>query len=715
MPAVTTYSLTGDAYVDGVLGDQKWAVTSLSYSFPVSGSYYGTAYGEGENVTSFGALNAGQQTTVRAALRMYAAVANLTFAEISEMASQHADLRFALSNVPGTAWAYFPSTSAEGGDAWFNRTDYNSPVKGNYAYLTFLHEIGHALGLEHAHEHNIMPLDRDSMEYTVMSYRSYAGASTSGGYANETWGYAQSLMVYDIAALQHLYGANYSTNSGNTTYSWSPTTGEMFVNGVGQGAPGGNRILQSVWDGGGQDTYDFSNYATNLTIDLRPGAWTTTFSSQLVKLNWDGSKIAAGNIANALLYQGNASSLIENAVGGSGNDLLTGNQANNALSGGAGNDVLDGGIGADTAVFSGARSQYNLAMISDGSLQIADLRSGAPDGQDVARDVEMFQFADRVYSLKELIGPTINATEPLAYRSVVGTSPSDVTSYDMSLRKAYSLSGDFTSREVRSSSGIDILNGVEILTFADGRLVCDVHDNAAFVYRLYNAVLDRAPDAMGLNSWISALEMGITKHQVANGFIGSGEFKVVYGNLDNEAFVGQLYQNVLNRKGEPEGVGHWTRALDSGTSRTDVVLGFSESQEHINATRQAVEAGLWDQNEAASSVARLYHAVLDRAPDGAGLLRWIDAAPALGLKGVADGFIGSTEFQQKYAGLDNKSFVNQLYLNVLDREGDPGGIANWTNALDTGASRADVVLGFSEALEYQLKMMPLIDQGVWFL
>ena len=42
-------------------------------------------------------------------------------------------------------------------------------------------------------------------------------------------------MTYDIAAAQHMYGANFSTNSGNTTYSWSPTTGEMLINGLGQG------------------------------------------------------------------------------------------------------------------------------------------------------------------------------------------------------------------------------------------------------------------------------------------------------------------------------------------------------------------------------------------------------------------------------------------------------------------------------------------------
>jgi serralysin len=349
MPALATYSLTGDPYIDGLLGDVKWAVTSFTFSAPAHGSYYGSNYGQGEPYDNFAELNSKQHSTVEATLAMYASITNLTFTKITETSSYNADLRFALSDKPSTAWAYFPSTAPEGGDAWFNNSGgyYDNPVKGNYAYATFLHETGHALGLEHPHDGHVMPVDRDSLEYSVMSYRSFVGKPLGGGYTNETWGYPQSLMMYDVAALQHLYGANYAINSGNTTYSWSPTTGEMFINGVGQGAPGGNRIFQTIWDGGGTDTYDFSNYSTNLKVDLRPGQWTTTSAEQLAKLHYDGSEVAIGNIANALLFDGDQSSLIENAKGGSGDDVIRGNWADNKLWGGRGDDVLIGGAGDD--------------------------------------------------------------------------------------------------------------------------------------------------------------------------------------------------------------------------------------------------------------------------------------------------------------------------------------------------------------------------------
>jgi serralysin len=382
MPAIASNSLTGNAYIDGMISEYKWAANSLTYSFPTRGSYYGTAYGSAENLTNFGELNSAQQKMARSALTMYASVANLRFTELAETATQHADLRIAMSDKPSSGWAYHSITAAEGGDVWFSGSTglYTSPIKGNYASYAFMHEIGHALGLGHPHE-NGMPLDRDSMEYTVMSYRSYVGASTTAGLPNETWGYAQSPMLYDIASLQHLYGANYTTNSSNTLYSWSPNTGDMLINGVGQGAPGANKILLTIWDGGGKDTYDFSNYASHLRVDLRPGAWTTTATNQLAKLSADGSKIAAGNIANSLLFQKDARSLIENAVGGSGSDTLTGNETANVLKGGAGqdklsglsgNDTLDGGLGTDTLVGGAGSDIFDVNSVKETSLGARD-------------------------------------------------------------------------------------------------------------------------------------------------------------------------------------------------------------------------------------------------------------------------------------------------------------------------------------------------------
>ncbi len=418
MPATSSISPTGNLYVDGVLTGTKWAVGTLTFSFPTQASYYGTPYGAGQPGNNFQAFNPEQQAATRTILDGFASVANVKFTEIAETSTQHADLRLAESGAVGTAYAYYPSTAAEGGDAWFNSGGgYDSPEKGDYAWLTITHELGHTMGLKHPHETSgsfgKMPADRDSLEYSVMSYHSYVGA-TDPYYTNEQWGYPQSLMMYDIAALQAAYGANYTTNAGDTTYSWSSATGEMFIDGAGQGAPGGNRVFLTVWDGGGRDTYDFSNYATDLDVSLQPGEWTTASPEQLANLG--NGHFAAGNIANALLYNNNSASLIENVVGGAGDDKIVGNAADNLFAGGAGNDTLDGLGGVNTAVFSGDAVHYAVVENADGSFSVTDLRAGSPDGTDLLKNIQYLKFQD-----------TIIAGEPPENTAPVATNDSYAT------------------------------------------------------------------------------------------------------------------------------------------------------------------------------------------------------------------------------------------------------------------------------------------------
>ena len=414
VPAVSTFTSTTDPLLNGVLSGIKWATGSLTFSFPSSGSLYGAYGSSNEPTTGFEALTAAQQTATRAVLQMYSAVANVTFTEVTETSSVHGDLRYAESDAPSTAWAYYPSTSPLGGDIWFNNSKnyYDNPLVGTYAFQTLLHETGHAMGLKHPQDAKgsfaAMPANYDSLEYTVMSYRSYIGAPLTG-YTAGSSSYPQTLMMYDIAALQFMYGANYTTNAGSTTYTWSTSTGQMSINGVGQGAPAGNKIFMTIWDGGGVDTYDFSNYATGVTVNLQPGSWTTASTTQLASLG--GGHYAAGNIANALLYNNNTASLIENAVGGSAIDKLTGNVANNSLKGGAGNDVLDGAAGSDIAVYSGMFSNYSIVQNADGSWQVVDLRSGSPDGSDKLWNIELLQFSD---SLETVGGQTAAAARRAA-------------------------------------------------------------------------------------------------------------------------------------------------------------------------------------------------------------------------------------------------------------------------------------------------------------
>lgn len=102
------------------------------------------------------------------------------------------------------------------------------------------------------------------------------------------------------------------------------------------------------------------------------------------------------------------------------------------------------------------------------------------------------------------------------------------------------------------------------------------------IIRLYDTVFDRAPDIEGLRFWNDAADRGLTLGTMADLFMTSPEFAATYGQPDNRSFVQAMYRNVLDRPGEADGMAFWTRALDRGLAdRGDIVVGFSESAEHV--------------------------------------------------------------------------------------------------------------------------------------
>ena len=435
MATAVSVSATNNAEIDGLLSGYKWTGT-ITYSFPdASSDYPNPYYGDGEPTTS-GFASA--PTQIQAAIN-YAVglILGYTNANIQYAGTNGADIMVAQSPAANpTAYAYYPFNYAPGGDIWFG-TQYNFSLAklGNYYFTTALHELGHALGLKHSQEAGgpanvAVPSAHDSSEYTVMSYRSYVGGSTTSGYTNEAYGYSQTYMANDILALQTMYGADFTTQSSNTVYTWNPTTGQQSINGVGQLAAGGglggsaNRIYETVWDGGGVDTYDLSNYTTNLSLNLNPGASSVFSSAQLAYLG-DGH-YASGNLYNAYLYNSDARSYIDNAIGGSGNDTIIGNAIANALTGGggadtitggAGNDTITGGAGTDTAVYSGGQANYTITYnTTTQTFTLVDLRGGSPDGTDTVTGVEYFQFAGVAVASSTLMTTVI---ETLGSTSVV--------------------------------------------------------------------------------------------------------------------------------------------------------------------------------------------------------------------------------------------------------------------------------------------------------
>ncbi len=469
--------------VEALISGAQWDHTDLTYGFPTSASQYPEGTTEADEPGEFAALTAAQRTAVTQQLATIAAVSGLTFSAASN--APRADLRFAMSSEPETAHASYPTNLGPddaGGTAWFNRVDYNNPIRGNYAWLTFLHETGHALGLKHGHESPAISPGHDSLEYSIMTYRSYLGADIGegSGFTNETWGFPTTLMMLDIAALQQMYGANFGTNAGNTVYRWSPTTGEMSVNGVGQGAPGGNRILMTVWDGGGTDTYDLSAYATRVTIDLRPGEWTNTGATQAANLG--NGHMAHDNIANALLFENDQRSLIENAIGGSANDAIYGNDIANKLEGGKGNDRLEGMGGDDTLIGGEGRD------ILDGG-----------DGNDVLAG-------------EELYGGDGNDT-------LTGGADADFLRGD---EGADTLSGGAEADNLEGGGGADILNGGDNDDYLGGGDGDDRLTGGAGDDRLYGGTGDDRLTGGDGNDWL----WGDTGSDVLTGGLGDDTYRI---------------------------------------------------------------------------------------------------------------------------------------------------------------------------------------------
>ncbi|MFT8246071.1 DUF4214 domain-containing protein [Roseomonas sp. BN140053] len=256
-----------------------------------------------------------------------------------------------------------------------------------------------------------------------------------------------------------------------------------------------------------------------------------------------------------------------------------------------------------------------------------------------------------------------------------------------------------------------LLNGGETLVFADGRMVFDAADPAAQVVRLYNAALARGPEQAGLNYYIDALQHGRPLAEIAAGFNGSPEFQARYGsNLSLDAYLGQLYQNVLGRGASEAELQYYRDRAAAGDSRETLLVAFSESEENQARTAELVKAGIWDVSETAAQVARLYDTMFGRLPDLAGLRFYkdqLDAGTAT-LQGVVQSFTGSPEFQALYGtNPGSTEFVQLLYRNALDRSASPDEISHYVPKLAGDAlSRADAVIGFSESPEHQALTAP---------
>ena len=333
----------------------------------------------------------------RAALSAWEDATGLRFVETTE----NADIEFddtlpsggearVTYNIPGAGEEYgaIIRSKIDISTSYFFRfgTGYDS-----WTFFVYIHEIGHALGLGHAGDYNNTAdydtdahYRNDSWQATVMSYFDQR-ENTHTRAAGASFAYPVTPMPADIVAIQRLYGVPTNVRAGDTVYGYGSNAGGHLDGWLSYAGP----VTLTIYDNGGIDTIDLRTVAADQRIDLRAETAGATAPTRVSDVN--------GLKGNLFIGPG---TVIENARGGAGDDVIVGNGAGNTLRGGGGgdslrgrggDDLLIGGPGNDTAIFPG-RAAYYRVVTDGGVTTVADLRAGAPEGTDTLREIETIRF-----------------------------------------------------------------------------------------------------------------------------------------------------------------------------------------------------------------------------------------------------------------------------------------------------------------------------------
>lgn len=262
----------------------------------------------------------------------------------------------------------------------------------------------------------------------------------------------------------------------------------------------------------------------------------------------------------------------------------------------------------------------------------------------------------------------------------------------------------------------------------------DVNTIEAFTANLYRSFLGREGSAEESLYWINKLRDGsITGVQAVAGFYNSSEYQNRLKTITNEDYIRSLYQGVLIREADSVGIEFWTGKINGGMSKVDILGGFLDSAEFgANCARAGITAGHFGPNAPSASapaatastpaptsapatpapvvtgdrnlvnefVSRLYTIILNRGCSDTELADWTDKLLSGSVTGsqVIRGFIDSSEFAAR--NVSNDEFVSICFRAILGRDADSVGLNEWTTRLNNGTSRSSIVTGFCGSDEF---------------